>query len=102
MRTVVQEIASNSETNYVDILKDANTLEIDGIVDETEEETDPLYAEAVEFVLDSNKASISSVQRKLRVGYNRAANLIEKMQDDGIVSEPNPNGSREILVANAE
>ena len=67
-----------------------------------EDDLDPLYAEAVEFVLESNKASISSVQRKLRVGYNRAANLIEKMQDDGIVSEPNPNGSREILVANGE
>lgn len=100
--SVVQEIASNSETNYVNILKDANNLEIQGIADSVEDEADPLYAEAVEFVLESNKASISSVQRKLRVGYNRAANLIEKMQDDGIVSEPNPNGSREILVSNGE
>ena len=75
---------------------------LEGITDIAEDDQDPLYAEAVEFVLESNKASISSVQRKLRVGYNRAANLIEKMQDDGLVSEPNPNGSREILVAHGE
>ncbi|MBT7375645.1 MAG: cell division protein FtsK [Porticoccaceae bacterium] len=60
-------------------------------------ESDPLYDEAVAFVLESRKASISSVQRKLRVGYNRAARLIEQMEEAGVVSPMGSNGSREIL-----
>ena len=60
-------------------------------------ESDPLYDEAVAFVLESRKASISSVQRKLRVGYNRAARLIEQMEVSGVVSPMSSNGSREIL-----
>lgn len=63
-------------------------------------ESDPLYDEAVAFVLESNKASISSVQRKLRVGYNRAARLIEQMEESGVVSPMSSNGSREILAPN--
>ena len=62
------------------------------------EQDDELYDEAVQFVLDSRKASISSVQRKLRIGYNRAARLIEGMEAAGVVSAMNSNGSREILV----
>ncbi len=62
------------------------------------EQDDPLYDEAVEFVLSSRRASISSVQRKLRIGYNRAARLIEAMEEVGIVSEMGTNGSREVLV----
>ena len=60
-------------------------------------EADPLYDEAVAFVLETRKASISSVQRKLRVGYNRAARLIEAMEASGVVSAMSSNGSREIL-----
>jgi S-DNA-T family DNA segregation ATPase FtsK/SpoIIIE len=63
-------------------------------------ESDPLYDEAVAFVLESRKASISSVQRKLRVGYNRAARLIEQMEESGIVSSMSSNGAREILAPN--
>jgi len=61
-------------------------------------EADGLYDEAVAFVLESRKASISSVQRKLRIGYNRAARLIEAMEMAGVVSAMNTNGSREVLV----
>ena len=61
-------------------------------------ESAPLYDEAVAFVLDSQKASISSVQRKLRIGYNRAARLIEQMEESGVVSPMSSNGTREILV----
>jgi S-DNA-T family DNA segregation ATPase FtsK/SpoIIIE len=64
---------------------------------EEDNESDPLYDEAVAFVLESRKASISSVQRKLRVGYNRAARLIEQMEASGVVSPMSSNGSREIL-----
>ena len=67
---------------------------------DTDEEADELYDQAVEFVTESRRASISAVQRKLRIGYNRAARLIETMEQAGIVSEMNSNGSREVM-ANA-
>ena len=66
------------------------------------EDNDPLYDEAVSFVLQSRKASISSVQRRFKVGYNRAARLIEEMERAGIVSAMEANGSREVLVPNHE
>jgi DNA segregation ATPase FtsK/SpoIIIE, S-DNA-T family len=62
------------------------------------EQEDALYDEAVAFVLESRRASISSVQRKLRIGYNRAARLIEAMEEAGVVTPMNSNGSREVLV----
>jgi S-DNA-T family DNA segregation ATPase FtsK/SpoIIIE len=62
------------------------------------EDADELYDEAVNFVIDSRRASISAVQRKLRIGYNRAARLIETMEETGLVSEMSSNGSREVLV----
>jgi len=66
------------------------------------EQDDELYDEAVQFVLESRRASISSVQRKLRIGYNRAARLIEAMEAAGVVSSMNSNGSREVLVPNRD
>ncbi|GIZ13096.1 DNA translocase FtsK [Pseudomonas sp. NCCP-436] len=60
-------------------------------------EEDPLYDEAVAFVLESRRASISAVQRKLKIGYNRAARMIEAMEMAGVVSSMNTNGSREVL-----
>ncbi len=62
-----------------------------------EPEADALYDEAVRYVTESRRASISSVQRKLRIGYNRAARLIETMEAAGVVSEMGHNGSREVL-----
>jgi S-DNA-T family DNA segregation ATPase FtsK/SpoIIIE len=61
------------------------------------EEGDALYDEAVRFVTESRKASISAVQRKLRIGYNRAARMIESMEAAGVVSEMSSNGSREVI-----
>ncbi|HYC43391.1 MAG TPA: DNA translocase FtsK [Noviherbaspirillum sp.] len=61
-------------------------------------ESDPLYDEAVAFVVRSRRASISSVQRQLRIGYNRAARLVEQMETAGIVSPMSSNGSRDVLV----
>ncbi|PPD56150.1 MAG: hypothetical protein CTY10_05655, partial [Methylotenera sp.] len=60
-------------------------------------EKDPLYDEAVNIVLTSRRASISSVQRQLRIGYNRAARLIEDMERAGLVSAMQSNGNREVL-----
>lgn len=60
-------------------------------------ENDPLYDQAVEFVTKTRKASISSVQRQLRVGYNRAARMIETMEMTGVVTAAEENGRREVL-----
>ncbi|WP_282341686.1 DNA translocase FtsK [Pseudomonas sp. PS02288] len=60
-------------------------------------EDDPLYDEAVNFVLESRRASISAVQRKLKIGYNRAARMIESMEMAGVVTSMNTNGSREVI-----
>ncbi|WP_028693688.1 DNA translocase FtsK [Pseudomonas cremoricolorata] len=60
-------------------------------------ETDALYDEAVQFVLESRRASISAVQRKLKIGYNRAARMIESMEMAGVVTPMNSNGSREVI-----
>ncbi len=62
-----------------------------------DEEQDPLYDEAVAFVTETRKASISSVQRKMKIGYNRAARMIETMEAAGVVTEAGSNGSREVL-----
>ena len=82
--------------------------QIPGTVDLSEEtkaggddSDEPLYDEAVAFVVESRRASISAVQRKLRIGYNRAARLIEAMEAAGVVSAMNSQGNREVLVAGA-
>ena len=64
----------------------------------TNYEKDPLYDQAVEIVLRTRRASISLVQRHLRIGYNRAARLLETMEQAGLVSSMQSNGNREILV----
>lgn len=100
---VVADWQARGTPNYIDgIVDDSNnSIPVPGMAPESGEdsdnESDPLYDEAVEFVLQSRKASISSVQRKLRVGYNRAARLIETMEQAGVVSEMGSNGSREVL-----
>jgi len=68
-----------------------------GAAGEGGEESDPLYDEAVRFVIESRKASISSVQRRFKVGYNRAARMIEDMEKAGVVGAAESNGSREVL-----
>ena len=65
-------------------------------------ESDPLYDEAVAIVLRTRRASISAVQRHLRIGYNRAARLIEEMERAGLVSPMQSNGNREVLAPSGE
>jgi S-DNA-T family DNA segregation ATPase FtsK/SpoIIIE len=68
-----------------------------GSGDGDDSESDALYDEAVKFVLESRRASISAVQRKLKIGYNRAARMIETMENAGVVTPMNTNGSREVI-----
>ncbi len=100
---VVNDWKSRAETNYVDEITSSSqdTGPIPGwtgLDSGSSDEQDELYDEAVNFVIESRRASISAVQRKLRIGYNRAARLIETMEEAGLVSEMSSNGSREVLV----
>lgn len=102
---VVADWRKRGEPNYIDGITDDsnNSIPVPGMATEGGEEggndeSDALYDEAVAFVIESRKASISSVQRKLRIGYNRAARLIETMEAAGIVSSAGHNGNREVLV----
>ena len=102
VHTVVNDWKSRAEPNYVDEIISSNqdTGPIPGWtgLETSSDEQDELYDEAVNFVIESRRASISAVQRKLRIGYNRAARLIETMEEAGLVSEMSSNGSREVLV----
>ncbi len=101
---VVDSWKKKAEPNYLDeITSDLQeTGPIPGWSDAessySSDEEDELYDEAVSFVIESRRASISAVQRKLRIGYNRAARIIEAMEMAGLVSEMSSNGSREVLV----
>jgi len=104
VHAVVSYLKSLAEPNYVEeilaetqMTTDGMTINASGIPIETPVDQDELYDEAVAWVTQSRKASISSVQRHLRVGYNRAARIIEEMEASGVVSQPERNGQREVL-----
>ena len=80
----------------------ASILKEENIMDYELEKNDEHYAKACELVKSSGRASISMVQRELRIGYNRAARLIEAMESDGIVGPLNGSYIREVLTPNAE
>ncbi len=96
---VVSFLKEKYPTNYIHdvVVAEDEPSETSNFALDNGGENDPLYDEAVEFVLSSGKVSISSVQRRLRVGYNRAARIIDDMEVAGLVSPMNANGSREIL-----
>ena len=98
---VVEHIKSLGAPNYIEgILSGASEIDEEGAgLGESSGETDPLYDEAVALVLKTRRASISGVQRQLRIGYNRAARLIEDMERAGLVSAMQTNGNREVLGA---
>ncbi len=97
---VVNHLKAQGEPNYIEgILTNETEDSSEGsVLSDTGGEKDPLYDEAVNIVLTSRRASISSVQRQLRIGYNRAARLIEEMERAGLVSAMQSNGNREVLV----
>ncbi|WP_028226014.1 DNA translocase FtsK [Paraburkholderia ferrariae] len=100
---VVEKLKEQGEPNYIEGILEGGTA---GEGDEgsagagtsgTGDESDPLYDQAVEVVIKNRRASISLVQRHLRIGYNRAARLLEQMEQSGLVSAMSSNGNREIL-----
>ncbi|MFC5428399.1 DNA translocase FtsK [Paraburkholderia denitrificans] len=105
---VVEKLKEQGEPRYIEGLLEGGTA---GEGDEgsagagasgTGDESDPLYDQAVEVVIKNRRASISLVQRHLRIGYNRAARLLEQMEQSGLVSAMSSNGNREILVPTRE
>jgi S-DNA-T family DNA segregation ATPase FtsK/SpoIIIE len=98
---VVNFLKAKAEPNYIDEILDPSD-ELTNITGESgvSGEKDPLYDEAVEIVLKTRKASISYVQRNLRIGYNRAARIIEDMEKAGLVTPMQNNGNREVIVKN--
>jgi S-DNA-T family DNA segregation ATPase FtsK/SpoIIIE len=99
---VVSYLKTQGEPNYIEGLLEGGTVDGDNsgpdLFGDTASEKDPMYDQAVEVVLKNRKASISLVQRHLKIGYNRAARLVEDMEKAGMVSAMSSNGQREILV----
>jgi len=101
---VVKHLKDTGEPDYIEGILEGGTLEGEGggadgaAAGEGGGEADPMYDQAVQVVLKNRRASISLVQRHLRIGYNRAARLLEQMEQSGVVSAMQSNGNRDILV----
>lgn len=102
MEDVANYLKLQGEPDYIfDVLADTSSAAESGTgtdMMERDGESDPLYDEAVAVVIESRRASISYLQRRLKVGYNRAARMIEDMESAGVVSPVLSNGSRDVLV----
>nr|WP_317615700.1 DNA translocase FtsK 4TM domain-containing protein [Colwellia sp. C1TZA3] len=102
VHAVVNDWKSRAEPNYIeDILSGGADQEIllpgEQADADSEEELDTLYDEAIAFITENGRVSISSIQRKFRIGYNRSARIVEQMEVHGVVTKPGNNGAREIL-----
>jgi DNA segregation ATPase FtsK/SpoIIIE, S-DNA-T family len=107
---VVDYLKSRGAPNYIEGILEGGTLDAEGGAEGAGGggagtgggEADPMYDQAVGIVLQQRRASISLVQRHLRIGYNRAARLLEQMENSGIVSAMGHSGNRDILVPKRE
>ncbi|WP_273022600.1 DNA translocase FtsK 4TM domain-containing protein [Rheinheimera sp.] len=101
VHAVVADWKKRGKPNYIPDILSGETTEENLLPGETIEgedgEADPLYDQAVAFVTETRRASVSGVQRKFRIGYNRAARLVEQMEHSGIVTGPGHNGNREVM-----
>ena len=100
VHAVINEIRKSGSPNYIEnVLEESPTTLLPGEAStgSSGEDLDALYDEAVSIVTETRKASISYVQRRLKIGYNRAARMIEEMENSGVVSQVQSNGSREVL-----
>ncbi len=98
VHTVVEYMKKKGTPNYLSGVLEAESEEISGMSSSFDIEGDPLYDEAVALVIKTRRASISAVQRHMRIGYNRAARIIEQMEKSGLVSSMGNNGNRDVLV----
>jgi S-DNA-T family DNA segregation ATPase FtsK/SpoIIIE len=94
---VVEFLKTTAPANYLEEITQERSDTGGFVAEAGGEEMDALYDEAVMFVTQSRKASISSVQRRFKVGYNRAARMIEDMETAGVVTPPEGNGSRQVI-----
>jgi len=95
---VVEFIKKNAQPNYLEEITQDQSNDGDmAIADVSDAESDPLYDQAVQIVTESRRASVSGVQRRLKIGYNRAARIVEAMEAAGVVSAMQGNGGREVL-----
>ncbi|WP_034913782.1 DNA translocase FtsK 4TM domain-containing protein [Erwinia sp. 9145] len=97
VHAVVQDWKARGRPQYIDSITAGEESESGGAGLDGDEELDPLFDQAVAFVVEKRRASISGVQRQFRIGYNRAARIIEQMEAQSIVSSPGHNGNREVL-----
>jgi S-DNA-T family DNA segregation ATPase FtsK/SpoIIIE len=97
VHAVVQDWKARGRPQYIESITAGEESESAAGGMMGDEELDPLFDQAVSFVVEKRRASISGVQRQFRIGYNRAARIIEQMEAQGIVSEPGHNGNREVL-----
>ena len=105
VHAVVRHLRKSGSPRYIEEILEAPTSQTPGLLgldvlpgDPADAEQDPLYDQAVQIVVETRKASISGVQRRLKIGYNRAARMVESMEQAGLVGPLQSNGSREILV----
>ena len=99
VHAVVQDWKARGTPKYIENVTVATDDGENGSSDMFQEELDPLFDQVVDFVVETQRASISSVQRKFRIGYNKAARIVEQMEAEGIISPPSHNGTREVLAA---
>ena len=100
VHSVVSNLKKAGSPQYIDEIVQTTDLNIMGSGDdETDAEKDVLYDQAVQIVIDTKKASISGIQRRLKIGYNRAARMVESMESAGLVGPLESNGTREILIS---
>lgn len=97
VHAVVQDWKARGRPQYIDSITACDDSEGGGAGLDSDDELDPLFDQAVAFVIDKRRASISGVQRQFRIGYNRAARIVEQMEVQGIVSPQGHNGNREVL-----
>ncbi|MCT6885865.1 MAG: DNA translocase FtsK 4TM domain-containing protein, partial [Gilliamella apis] len=97
VHAVVQDWQARGKPKYIENVTVSTDDSENGSFDTIDEELDPLFDQVVSFVIETRRASISSVQRKFRIGYNRAARIVEQMEMEGIISAPAHNGNREVL-----
>ncbi|MDJ0748954.1 MAG: DNA translocase FtsK 4TM domain-containing protein [Woeseiaceae bacterium] len=105
VHSVVRHLKKTGQPRYIDEILEGPSSPTPGLTgidkpspDSADAEQDPLYDQAVQVVMETRKASISGVQRRLKIGYNRAARMVESMEAAGLVGPLQPNGTREILV----